>query len=73
VYVDCGGCPWDYQWVYVHLTIPADAGGMTDRVSLVPTGPCCIGENTSFAVNVVAPVAAEKSSWGAVKSKFKPE
>jgi hypothetical protein len=46
---------------------------MTDRVSLVPTGPCCIGENTSFAVNVVAPVAAEKSSWGAVKSKFKPE
>jgi hypothetical protein len=68
----CAPCPWDVQHVLVHISIPSDVqDGTVDEVRLIPSGPCCLRDSTSFLVKAVAPIAVEKSSWGRMKNLFK--
>jgi hypothetical protein len=71
VWTQCGGCPWDYQYVNVSLTIPPGTdGGTLDQVTLTPTGPCCTSSTTTFIVKAIEPVAVEATSWSELKGLF---
>jgi hypothetical protein len=72
VSIDCGPCPWDVQHVLVTISIPDGiTGGTTDRVRLIPLGPCCLDDSTAFYVQAVTEVGVEESSWGEIKGLYK--
>jgi hypothetical protein len=72
VSVDCGPCPWDVQHVLVTVSIPDGiTGGTTDRIRLIPTGPCCLDDSTAFSVQAVTEVGVVESSWGKIKETYK--
>jgi hypothetical protein len=72
VSIDCGPCPWDVQHVLVTISIPDGiTGGTTDRLRLIPSGPCCLGDSTAFYIQAVSEVSVEESSWGKIKETYK--
>lgn len=71
VSIDCGPCPWDVQHVLVTISIPDGIpDGTTDRVRLIPSGPCCLDDSTAIYIRAVSEVGVEESSWGAIKRLF---
>jgi len=72
VHVECGPCPWSIQHVYVHLSVPSETSPETHNlIRLIPSGPCCMDDSTSFYVRAVPEIGVEETSWGKLKSLFK--
>jgi hypothetical protein len=74
VAVDCEICPWDIQIVHLHVTIPEGTpAGTADKIRIIPTGPCCLGDSTEVYVRAMPSVAVEESSWGTIKALYGDE
>ncbi|UCF06560.1 MAG: hypothetical protein JSV33_05910 [bacterium] len=66
--IDCGPCPWDVQHVLLTISIPSDVEkGTTNKVRLIPSGPCCLDDSTSLYVTALPTIGTEKTSWGTIK------
>ena len=74
VYCYCPPCPWDIHHFVINAAIPEGVPvGATSKVRIVPIGPCCRSDSSSFYIKAESKVPIEETSWGVFKSLFRGE
>lgn len=68
----CPACPWHWQTLSIHFTVPLLTPGETfDTVEIAPINDWRNAWPTTFVIKTASPLPTKPTSWGGIKSKFK--